>query len=177
MAAEATTAQAARATRKRKPAAAPTLRHERALSADGARWVIGCDEVGRGAIAGPVAVGLCVVDLATRVPKGLRDSKLLSEQKRTELHPTVSRWGRWSAVGMAGNDEIDRLGLTAALGLAAVRAARRHGHSDGDADFVRRFRVAGHLFAAAGAHGRARPGGHARESSQASLPDAAHPER
>jgi len=84
--------------------------------------VIGCDEVGRGAIAGPVAVGLCVVDLATRVPKGLRDSKLLSEQKRTELHPTVSRWGRWSAVGMAGNDEIDRLGLTAALGLAAVRA-------------------------------------------------------
>jgi ribonuclease HII len=37
--------------------AVPTLRHERQLLRDGARLVIGCDEVGRGAIAGPVGVG------------------------------------------------------------------------------------------------------------------------
>ena len=36
----------------------PTLRVERALFKDGATLVIGCDEVGRGAIAGPVAVGV-----------------------------------------------------------------------------------------------------------------------
>ncbi|BDI21910.1 ribonuclease HII [Herbiconiux sp. L3-i23] len=107
---------------KRKPSPAPTLRHERALSAEGARFVIGCDEVGRGAIAGPVAVGLCVVDISKRVPKGLRDSKLLSEPKRVELQPVVERWALWSSVGMASNQEIDAIGLTAALGLAAVRA-------------------------------------------------------
>lgn len=119
---------AVRSTRPRtaakRPAAsiAPTLRHERALSAEGARWVIGCDEVGRGAIAGPVAVGLCVVDIARRVPKGLRDSKLLSEPRRVELQPVVRKWALWSAVGMASNEEIDEIGLTAALGLAGVRA-------------------------------------------------------
>lgn len=107
---------------KRKSSPSPTLRHERALSAEGARWVIGCDEVGRGAIAGPVAVGLCVVDISKRVPKGLKDSKLLSEPKRVELEPVVARWALWSAVGMASNAEIDTIGLTAALGLAAVRA-------------------------------------------------------
>ena len=95
---------------------------ERALSADGARWVIGCDEVGRGALAGPVGVGLCVVDISRRVPKGLRDSKLLSEPKRVELEPVVSRWALWSSVGMASNEEIDADGLTAALGIAGMRA-------------------------------------------------------
>ena len=39
----------------------PTLRHERVLMREGASMVIGCDEVGRGALAGPVGVGLSVV--------------------------------------------------------------------------------------------------------------------
>ena len=43
----------------------PTLRLERALFREGAPLVIGCDEVGRGAIAGPVAVGLAVIDPRT----------------------------------------------------------------------------------------------------------------
>ncbi|MCU1571160.1 MAG: ribonuclease [Naasia sp.] len=105
-----------------KSSAAPNLRRERALVEEGARWVIGCDEVGRGAIAGPVAVGACVVDLARRVPRGLRDSKLLPEKRREELEPLVDRWAVFSAVGMATNDEVDALGLTAALGLAGARA-------------------------------------------------------
>lgn len=112
----------ARSATKRKTSPAPSLKHERVLSAEGARWVIGCDEVGRGAIAGPVAIGLCVADISSRIPRGLRDSKLLSEPVREALQPAVSRWALWSAVGMASNEEIDRLGLTAALGLAAVRA-------------------------------------------------------
>ena len=107
---------------KPKTAAAPTLRHEKALAAEGARYVIGCDEVGRGAIAGPVAIGLCVVDLGRRVPKGLKDSKLLPEKRRVELAPVVSRWSTHCSVGMATNDEIDEFGLTVALGLAGSRA-------------------------------------------------------
>ncbi len=101
----------------------PTLRHERALLREGARLVIGMDEVGRGAIAGPVAVGLGIVDLATgTAPVGLKDSKLLPEPKREELQPKVARWVRHGAVGMASNERIERIGIIAALGLAARRA-------------------------------------------------------
>jgi ribonuclease HII len=101
----------------------PTLRHERVLLREGARLVIGMDEVGRGAIAGPVAVGLSIVDVDTRTaPEGLKDSKLLSEPKREELHPKVARWSRYAAVGMASNERIEQIGIIAALGLAARRA-------------------------------------------------------
>lgn len=101
----------------------PTLRLERALLRDGARLVIGMDEVGRGAIAGPVAVGLSIVDLDTRTaPEGLKDSKLLPEPRREELQPKVARWSRYAAVGMASNERIEQIGIIAALGLAARRA-------------------------------------------------------
>lgn len=101
----------------------PTLRHERILLRDGARLVIGMDEVGRGAIAGPVAVGLSIVDVGTRTaPEGLKDSKLLAEAKREELQPKVARWVRHAAVGLASNERIERIGIIAALGLAARRA-------------------------------------------------------
>lgn len=103
--------------------AAPTLDYEVGLHAQGARYVIGCDEVGRGAIAGPVAVGLCVVDNAMGpVPHGLRDSKLLSEKRREELAPISAEWARFSAVGLASALEVDQYGITAALGLAGKRA-------------------------------------------------------
>lgn len=101
----------------------PTLRLERTLLREGARLVIGMDEVGRGAIAGPVAVGLSIVDELTRTaPEGLKDSKLLPEPKREELQPKVARWARHASVGMASNERIESIGIIAALGLAARRA-------------------------------------------------------
>ncbi|RFA08717.1 ribonuclease HII [Subtercola boreus] len=106
------------------PVSDPHLRHERALGRAGARLVIGVDEVGRGAIAGPVAVGMCVIDPTSRrkFPVGLRDSKLLSEAKREQLAPLASAWAWASAVGLASADEVDRLGIIACLGLAGARA-------------------------------------------------------
>ena len=101
----------------------PTLRHERILMREGARLVIGMDEVGRGALAGPVGVGLSIVDIDTRTaPEGLKDSKLLPETKREELQPKVARWVRHGAVGLASNERIEQIGIIAALGLAARRA-------------------------------------------------------
>lgn len=101
----------------------PTLSVERSILRSGARYVIGCDEVGRGAIAGPVAVGLSVVESGVRgIPAGLRDSKLLSEKRREELAPLAEAWVQYSAVGMASADEVDRVGIMAALGLAGKRA-------------------------------------------------------
>ncbi len=101
----------------------PTLAREKMLFHQGAQFVIGCDEVGRGALAGPVAVGVSVVDATiTAIPEGLRDSKLVSEKKRELLEPTTLDWSRFSAVGLASPQEIDEIGITRALGLAGKRA-------------------------------------------------------
>lgn len=106
---------------KRSPA--PTLRLERSLAAGGHRFVAGCDEVGRGALAGPVSVGVVVVDLAApRLLRGVRDSKLLSPAAREALVPRIRRWAVASAVGHASPAEIDAWGLMDALRAAGTRA-------------------------------------------------------
>jgi ribonuclease HII len=105
------------------PVADPTLELERELLGAGAAFVIGCDEVGRGALAGPVAVGMAALGPDHGAfPAGLRDSKMLSEKRREALHPAVSEWVPHSAVGMASAGEVDELGITACLGLAGRRA-------------------------------------------------------
>lgn len=101
----------------------PTLRHERTFRSDGIRYLAGVDEVGRGALAGPVSVGIAVVDLERQKPlAGVRDSKLLSAAERVRLEPLVRRWSVASAVGHATAAEIDAIGIIAALRLAGTRA-------------------------------------------------------
>lgn len=108
------------------PVADPTLDVERALLAAGAPVVIGIDEVGRGAIAGVVAVGACaIVSVADAAPAGLRDSKLLSATRRAAVEPLVRSWAAAVAVGEATPEEVDALGIIAALGLAGRRALIR----------------------------------------------------
>jgi ribonuclease HII len=107
----------------RSRSAPPSLRWEQALLRNGIGSVAGLDEVGRGALAGPVVVGVVVVDLTTpSAPRGVRDSKLLSPQQRRALRPQVQQWVREWAVGSASAAEIDQLGIVAALGHAARRA-------------------------------------------------------
>ncbi|TFB82200.1 ribonuclease HII [Cryobacterium flavum] len=101
----------------------PTLEVEFDLLRTGASFVIGCDEVGRGALAGPVAVGFAAVNASVlAMPVGLRDSKMLSEPRRELLAPLASQWATHSAVGLASAAEIDELGIIACLGLAGKRA-------------------------------------------------------
>lgn len=116
----------ARATSTKKAAAkkapdGPTDAVERELREGGALVVAGVDEVGRGAWAGPVVVGAAVSALGVP-PQGLTDSKLLTAQRREELAPLVAEWTVAHAFGAASHEEIDALGMTAALRLAAVRA-------------------------------------------------------
>ncbi|MET0297556.1 MAG: ribonuclease HII [Microbacterium sp.] len=87
--------------------------------------LIACDEVGRGALAGPVAVGAAVIDAPRsrqRVPKGLRDSKLVPELRRPDVAARAASWVSASAVGWATSAEIDEIGIMRALGLATIRA-------------------------------------------------------
>lgn len=99
---------------------------ERALAAEGYELVIGIDEVGRGALAGPVSVGVAVFELATLcaspVPEGIHDSKQLDGPSRSAATARVQAWAHASAVGSTLPAEIDALGMTMALNLAARRA-------------------------------------------------------
>ncbi len=100
----------------------PTLEVEAGLFSTGVSVIIGIDEVGRGAMAGPVMVGVCAITATTtEFPPGLRDSKMLSASKREKLAPVLLLWAP-TAVGAASAAEIDALGITACLGLAAKRA-------------------------------------------------------
>ncbi|MFD5214736.1 ribonuclease HII [Microbacterium sp. NPDC058345] len=105
---------------------APRLTLERSLLKE-FDLIIALDEVGRGALAGPVAVGATVMDAAgarRRVPDGLRDSKLITEKRRPAMADRARGWVSHSGVGWATAAEIDEVGITRALGLAASRAVQ-----------------------------------------------------
>ncbi len=108
---------------RRTGSARPSLRVERAMQRQGYRVLAGMDEVGRGALAGPVSVGVVLIDETCRsAPAGIRDSKLLPPPQRRTLVKPVRRWALAWAVGHAEPDEIDRIGIMAALRLAGSRA-------------------------------------------------------
>lgn len=114
----------------------PSLEVERDLFAAGARCIIGIDEVGRGAIAGPVVVGAAMIRAAEPFPDGLRDSKLLSAKRREALVEPVREWVVAVETGEASAAEIDEFGIVPALSRAAERAIARlqiagHDLSDG----------------------------------------------
>lgn len=118
----------------------PTLDLERSLAAQGYDLITGFDEVGRGALAGPVMVGCAAiwardlepldgddaVELSGRtylgVPDGVADSKMLTEHRREAIFDELRDWCAAYAVGQANNTEIDEWGITYALGVAALRA-------------------------------------------------------
>ncbi|MFI1971355.1 ribonuclease HII [Streptomyces cinnamoneus] len=100
----------------------PTHSVERSIRATtGAKIVAGVDEVGRGAWAGPVTVCAAITGLR-RAPDGLTDSKLLTPKRRTALAGELEAWVTAYALGHSSPEEIDELGMTAALRLAATRA-------------------------------------------------------
>lgn len=120
---------------------APNLRVERELWDAGLDTLVGIDEVGRGAWAGPLSVGVAVVPKDRRVYK-VRDSKMLTEPEREAMFDRIADWCEAWAVGHASHDECDELGMSAAQKLAARRAIDQLGVEpdhvllDGNWDFV-----------------------------------------
>lgn len=131
----------------------PTTDLERQLLRSGASSVIGLDEVGKGAWAGPLVIGAAVLTLdvinasnAQQLMGGARDSKQLSEVKREAMFDHVAATcGSW-AIGAASHEECDRLGMNKAQKLATQRALEQLAHRvdlrssaaiiDGKWDFV-----------------------------------------
>ncbi|HWG73872.1 MAG TPA: ribonuclease HII [Acidimicrobiales bacterium] len=99
----------------------PSLAFERAAWDLGCDVVVGVDEVGRGAWAGPLMVGAAVLPRDRRVYR-VRDSKMLTEDNRERLFDRVARWCVAWAVGAASQPECDELGMAEAQRLAARRA-------------------------------------------------------
>ncbi len=100
---------------------APTRGIEKELWSEGHDVVVGIDEVGRGAWAGPLMVGAAILPRDKRV-NGVRDSKMLSESNREKLFDRIADWCDAWAVGAASQEECDRLGMAEAQRLAARRA-------------------------------------------------------
>jgi ribonuclease HII len=107
----------------------------------GYETVVGVDEVGRGAWAGPISVGAAIVPRDSRVYK-IRDSKMLTEEEREALFDRVADWCVAWSVGHASHAECDQMGMSAAQRLAARRAIEGLGVQpdrvliDGKWDFI-----------------------------------------
>jgi ribonuclease HII len=84
-------------------------RYEHALWAQGFRRVAGCDEAGRGALAGPLVAAAVIVP-ADFDPTGIRDSKLLTAKQRQEQYERIVA-GCTVAVAKAEPPVLDRRGL------------------------------------------------------------------
>jgi ribonuclease HII len=105
---------------------APTRTVEKELWAAGHDVIVGIDEVGRGAWAGPLMVGAAILPREKRV-NGVRDSKMLSEANRERLFDRIAEWCDAWAVGAASQEECDDLGMAEAQRVAARRAVEALG--------------------------------------------------
>jgi ribonuclease HII len=99
----------------------PTLDFESQFL-QGGSLVVGIDEVGRGAYAGPVTVGAVGIESARDIPAGLQDSKLLTARAREALVEPIRAWADVWGIGSASAEEIDVWGIRIALAVAADRA-------------------------------------------------------
>ena len=102
--------------------APPSFRRERALIKRGVWPVAGCDEAGRGPLAGPVVAAAVVLD-PRQIPKGIDDSKRLTAERREELFEEICATASF-AVAFASPARIDRDNILRASLWALARAVR-----------------------------------------------------
>ncbi len=108
----------------------PTLATERAFWNAGFSWVAGVDEVGRGALAGPLVAAAVILPPGNGVAcrrlraslAGVRDSKLLLPAQRRDLMTPIRAIAAAVAIGIVEANELDEIGVVAANRLAMERA-------------------------------------------------------
>ncbi len=104
----------------------PTLAVEQNLWSQGYERVAALDEVGRGALAGPVVAAAVIlpVGIAADLLYGVRDSKQLSAAQRQRLVPQICSFALAVGIGSASAQEIDRINIRRATALAMQRALK-----------------------------------------------------
>ena len=98
----------------------PTYRRERAAINRGVWPIAGCDEAGRGPLAGPVVAAAVILD-PKRIPRGLDDSKKLTAERREQLYDRICARAE-VAVAFASPARIDRDNILRASLWALARA-------------------------------------------------------
>lgn len=108
----------------------PTLRFEKELWSRGFARVVGVDEVGMAALAGPVVAAACLVTPDTKLIRAVKDSKMLTRQQREELVALIRARVVRVGIGAASVAEIHRLNIYHASHVAMRRALRQIGEYD-----------------------------------------------
>jgi ribonuclease HII len=94
---------------------------EAILRGHGHRLIAGVDEVGRGALAGPVVAAAVILD-GKRDYSEIRDSKVLTPRQRDRLAPRIRREALGVGLGSVAESEIDRINILRATHKAMVQA-------------------------------------------------------
>ncbi len=102
----------------------PSFAEERILEAQGYRYIAGIDEVGRGALAGPVLAAAVILPHRIKAPwiSLVRDSKQLSPAKRELLFHHIHKIAVAIGIGLASHEVIDTQGIIKATQLAMQSA-------------------------------------------------------
>lgn len=101
-----------------------TLKFEKTAWANGAKYVAGVDEVGRGSLFGPVVAAACILEPEYRI-RGLRDSKLLTREEREKLYWRIREHSIAYAVAAIDAARIDQINIYWASRLAMKEAVER----------------------------------------------------
>ncbi len=100
----------------------PSWKYEHKHWLSGKNVICGVDEVGRGALAGPVVVVAVVFKSEVEIVLPIRDSKTLSRRQREKLAPEIKKMALAYSYGLQSAEQVDNLGIVKATHLAAVRA-------------------------------------------------------
>jgi len=102
----------------------PTFHFEKKYIDQGFRIIAGVDEVGAGAVAGPVVAAAVVLPLDSRLGD-INDSKLLSEKRREDLFDQILEKADAYGFGQASHEEVDLINVRQASLLAMQRALEK----------------------------------------------------
>lgn len=104
-----------------------TLNYEKKKILAGYKYIIGCDEVGRGSLAGPVVACAVALDLSCKIKdfREIKDSKLISAKKREKLSGQIKEGALGWAIGSVGQKVIDEINIHNATLLALKLAVEK----------------------------------------------------
>lgn len=108
---------------------------EELMEQRGASLCVGLDEVGRGPVAGPLAVGAVVLPREPRI-KGLNDSKQIAPDARERIAARIKEVALAWTVEYASSEDIDTHGMSACLRGAFSRAVRRIGEQGVEVELI-----------------------------------------
>jgi ribonuclease HII len=113
-----------RTTKKEKRVSAVGVEFETRARDGGYRFIAGLDEVGRGALAGPVVAAAVILDPEAPLPIGLDDSKKLSAGERERIAGELRQMVLAYSYGVVTPEEIDRINILQATRRAMLEASR-----------------------------------------------------